>query len=208
MLYDMIFFSHDGHSNDLKPKDYLRKRMENNVCLFYIIYCFTNSMSFQPMTLTSQEKLDLQRLLANAQDWEDNTETIRTLQHSERIAQDVLSWLTITSQTSDIETCQHLARNQCTFLATTYPDIFQKMITNVLDMTIFSQFVHYLQMIEQGKVNQAECSAMIGKLLQQLYLDSAIRHGEKLDEQYPPREPKRHGHQMTWSEYKQHKTYE
>ena len=40
-----------------------------------------------------------------------------------------------------------------------------------------------LQTIEDGKVDQHEGSVVCGKLLKELYIDSAIRRGENLDKE-------------------------
>lgn len=164
-------------------------------------------MSFQPISLSKKEKLDLKQLMKNSDDWQDNTDNIRKLKHSERIAKDVLSWMTIKASTSNQHECQKKAKIECSFLATHYPDIYHKLTTNVLDIAIFSQFIKYLQMIEEGNVDQAECSVMIGKLLKQIYIDSAIRHGETLDKQYSDTttttpECKRESKSISWLEYK------
>ena len=53
-----------------------------------------------------------------------------------------------------------------------------------------------LKMIEDKKVDQHEGSVMFGKVLKELYIDSAIRHGENLDKEHeteriPPVEGRR-----------------
>jgi hypothetical protein len=41
----------------------------------------------------------------------------------------------------------------------------------------------------------------VGKILKELYLDSAVRRGENLDKEHPPA-PKAENKFVSWSEYK------
>jgi hypothetical protein len=41
-----------------------------------------------------------------------------------------------------------------------------------------------LKLIEEGKVGQHEASVEVGKLLKQIYIDSALKKSEKLDKQH------------------------
>jgi len=60
-----------------------------------------------------------------------------------------------------------------------------------------------LKMIEDGKVDQHEGSVMFGKVLKELYVDSAIKHGENLDKQYETEKvPQVEGKKISWNQYK------
>ena len=47
-----------------------------------------------------------------------------------------------------------------------------------------SRLLHILKGIEEEKVDQHEGSVLVGKVLKELYLDSAVRHGKNLDKKY------------------------
>jgi hypothetical protein len=72
------------------------------------------------------------------------------------------------------------------------------------------KFLLVLKMIEDGKVNQEEGSVAIGKLLKELYVDSALRRSENLDKKYEnadaleelPTGPKR---DISWKQWQQKK---
>lgn len=134
---------------------------------------------------SSLEKLDFKSIIAKSKDdWQDNTEHIRKLKHSDSIAKDVLTWMQILKTTSDPLEQENQAKQQCSFLASYYPDIFQKLVKHELHIGVFAKIVQHLAMIEKGEVNQMEGSIKVGELLKTLYIDSAIRHGETLDKQY------------------------
>ena len=46
---------------------------------------------------------------------------------------------------------------------------------------IFNKFLDVLKRIEDGELDQHEGSFMVGTLLKELYIDSAIKKSEKLD---------------------------
>jgi hypothetical protein len=43
------------------------------------------------------------------------------------------------------------------------------------------KLIRVLELIEQGQLDQNEGSVVVGKILKELYVDSAIRLGDKLD---------------------------
>ena len=85
-------------------------------------------------------------------------------------------------------------------------DIFQRLLKDELNLAIFAKFIHILRGIEDGKVDQHEASLLVGKILKELYFDSAVRHGENLDKMYAaqsePEPPKETGKPISWKEYK------
>ena len=71
--------------------------------------------------------------------------------------------------------------NRCTFLFNNYTDIFNKVKKDEIDLDILGRLLGVLKMIEDGKVGQHEASVEVGKLLKQIYIDSALKKSEKLD---------------------------
>ena len=74
-------------------------------------------------------------------------------------------------------------KTECTFLYTNYTDIFHKLIKDELDLTIMTKLLTILKMIEDAKVDQHEGSVMVGKILKEMYVDSATRELDHLNEQ-------------------------
>lgn len=62
-------------------------------------------------------------------------------------------------------------------------------------------------MIEDEKVDQHTASVLVGKYLKEIYIDSAIKHGNHLDEQHAKDAPPAptDGREISWNEYKNHK---
>jgi hypothetical protein len=152
--------------------------------------------------MNNKESLDLRKLL-DQNDWQDNTENIRKIKHSTQIRDDVRRIENLKTsfdgQTDFLELCQ----TECPFLYNNYTDIFHKAVKNELDLTIMTKLLTVLKMIEDEKVDQHNGSVMVGKILKELYVDSAMKRMDNLDkehaqEQVPKVEPKT----INWREYK------
>jgi len=151
------------------------------------------------------ESLDLRKLL-DQNDWEDNTDNIKKLKHSTQIRDDVrrIENLKISFDGSECGgNFAELCRTKCPFLYDNYTDIFHKAVKNELDLTIMTKLLTVLKLIEDGKVNQHDGSVMVGKVLKELYVDSALKRIDNLDkehaqEQAPKVEPKT----INWREFK------
>jgi hypothetical protein len=74
--------------------------------------------------------------------------------------------------------------NRCSFLFNNYTDIFNKVKKDEIDLSILGRLLGVLKLIEEGKVGQHEASVEVGKLLKQIYIDSALKKSEKLDKQH------------------------
>uniref|UniRef100_A0A6C0HZ36 Uncharacterized protein n=1 Tax=viral metagenome TaxID=1070528 RepID=A0A6C0HZ36_9ZZZZ len=138
--------------------------------------------------LSPEESLNLTKLIRESEDFEDNTEQIRKVKHSIKIREDVqliedlkrLHYVNGVAPSNFLEICQ----NKATFLFYHYTDIFNKVVKDELNLDIMYKFLLVLKMIEDGKVNQEEGSVAVGKLLKELYVDSALKRSENLDKQY------------------------
>ena len=158
--------------------------------------------------MNAEEKLNLKRLLDNSE-CENNTEAIRKLKHSIRIRDDIrklelLKRNDTALMATDPQAFLDLCQNTALFLFTNYTDIFNKVLKDEIDLDIMSKVLQLLKLIEDGQVDQHEGSVLMGKLLKELYVDSALRLGEKLDKEYAAQkvEPLV-GKKITWKEYKQ-----
>lgn len=137
--------------------------------------------------ITPEESLNLKRLLRDS-DAQDNTEYIRRVKHSEKIRDDIrtLDRMKNTEMQlyqDDREKFTELAKTKCHFLFSNYTDIFNKVISDELDLSIMSKLLAILKMIEDKKVDQHEGSVLVGKILKELYVDSAIKRCNNLDKQ-------------------------
>ena len=159
--------------------------------------------------ISKQERLDLKRLLDNME-CENNTDHIRKVKHSAKIQLDIMNLVNFKKEnqellTSSPEDFEAKARDVASFLFTNYTDIYRRAMRDEINYELMGKFLYVLRAIEDGKVDQHEGAVVIGKVLKELYLDSAVRHGENLDKKYgaeappPPKEPEK---LISWKEYK------
>jgi hypothetical protein len=137
--------------------------------------------------MNGKESIDLKKLIGNFKDeYVDNTDNIRKLKHSELIRDDIrkLELLKINNpelmKTAPFKFGE-LAQSEAFFLFSNYTDIFNKVVKNELDLDIMSQILSLLKLIEENQVDQNEGSVLVGKLLKELYVDSALKRSEHLD---------------------------
>ena len=147
--------------------------------------------------------------MIQANDAADNTSQIRDLKHSMLIHADVATLLNLKRDyarlaRSNPEQFDMMCVNRCSFLFNNYTDIFNKVKKDEIDLSILGKLLGVLKMIEDGKVDQHEASVEVGKLLKQIYIDSALKKSEKLDKQHSKSEfsslPA--AKKISWSQYK------
>jgi hypothetical protein len=77
-------------------------------------------------------------------------------------------------------------------------------LKNELDLDIMTQVLYVLKMIEEEKVDQHEGSVLVGKLLKELYIDSALKTSENLDKMHgESKSEMNHGREISWKNWKQ-----
>ena len=150
------------------------------------------------------ERLNLQKML-KANDAENNTHLIRELKHSTKILEGVDELLKIKRENprlakSNPEKFDELCVSKCQFLFNNYTDLFNKVKKDEVDLQILIRLINVLHAIEEGHVDQPEGSFEVGKLLKQIYIDSALRKAGKLDEDGNEQESP--VEQITWAEFK------
>jgi hypothetical protein len=152
--------------------------------------------------MDSQDRLNLKRLISEYKP-EETTEKIRELKHSTKIKEDVERYLKLKSKYARLprQTQIQMYQNQCTFLYENYTNIFNKLIKEQLDLTILYRLLIVLKGIEDKKYDQHEGSVMVGQILKQLYIDSALKGGNQ-NEKKEKSERKRKGKKISWGEYK------
>jgi hypothetical protein len=126
-------------------------------------------------------RLQLQQMI-KANDVLDQTPLIRQLKHSSTLRQDISSLLLLKKKYHDRpDLLVNEAMIDCQFLFTYYTDIFNKVRKDEIDLAILFKFLDVLQQIEEGQLDQHEGSFTVGKLLKELYVDSALRKADKLN---------------------------
>lgn len=155
--------------------------------------------------LSNKERIDLKKLI-NESECENNTDNIRELKHSSKILSDVCILekmkreKPVSLKNEDfIEDCKQRAE----FLYFFYPDIFHKILKDEINLQILSKLLRVLKMIEDGDIDQHEGSAIVGKILKEMYIDSAVRHGENLDKEHESEKVKKEdGRKINWKQFK------
>lgn len=164
--------------------------------------------------ISKEESLNLKKLLQNNSDAVDNTDYIRRVKHSEKIRDDirVLDRLKKSEAKLYLENRDQFrekAQTVANFLFVNYTDIFNKVVADELDLAIMSRLLAVIKMIEDKKVDQHEGSVLVGKILKELYVDSALKRCDNLDkenekssEEEENAQEKRDVKPISWSEWK------
>lgn len=158
------------------------------------------------------ERLNLQKMV-HANDAENNTSLIRSLKHSKKILDEVnlllnLKKANIHLSKSDPDEFDSLCVNTCNFLFNNYTDIFNKVKKDEIDLDILLRLLNVLHAIEEGAVDQHEGSFEVGKILKEIYIDSALKKAEKLNVDTHIKEDILPAQNISWSEYKKQSTTE
>ena len=106
----------------------------------------------------------------------DTTNSIREKMHSSKIRKDisVIQNIKRKMKTKDFASLDKEASRNCTFLFKHYPNIYNKMLKDQINLKILYSFLDELEKIEKGEQNQHEASFRIGTLLKQIYVDKNI----------------------------------
>jgi len=134
--------------------------------------------------MNNQQKLQLQNMI-KANNVEDQTELIRELKHSQILRNEVNNMIMIKAKyRDDPEKINIECVNDCNFLFTYYTDIYNKVRKDEIDLELLNQFFDLLRKIEDGEINQHEASFLVGSILKEIYIDSALKKAEKIDNEY------------------------
>ena len=152
------------------------------------------------------DKLNLQKMI-NANDVADCTGDIREKRHSGPIRRDVKRMVDTKRnftrlQETNPQEFERKVLNECSFLFKNYTDIYNKVLKDEIDLNILERLLNVLEEIEEGRLDQHTGSFEVGKLLKELYVDSALKKSKKLDDMYKDdnivkKEPKK----ISWKEW-------
>jgi len=161
-------------------------------------------------TLSPDERLNLQKLVSEM-DSVDNTDHIRKVKHSivlrdEIRKLDTFKLKNVDMQLNDPAKYIDMCKAETPFLFNNYTDIFNRLVKDELNLEIMTKLLIVLKLIEDKKVDQNEGSVMVGKVLKELYVDSALKQADHLDQKNEiVTEPVIETKPISWKEYKQTK---
>ena len=137
---------------------------------------------------------------------ENNTDKIKKLKHSGKIREQVAIMMDIKKKyvRLDKKTIDNMIDNKCNWLFTNYTNIFNKLKKGQISLQILDKFLVILKSIEDGNCDQHEGSVKVGKLLKELYIDSAMRQEKQYEERAnkKKKKSKKIKNKLTWQEYK------
>jgi hypothetical protein len=158
--------------------------------------------------MNDSQRLQLQNMI-KTNNVEDQTELIRNLKHSTILRNEVNTMImTKARYRDDPERINMECMNECSFLFTYYTEIFNKIKKDEIDVSILNKFIDVLKEIEDGTLDQHSGSFMVGTLLKELYIDSALKKANKLEEEREKtKESSEHVHvkNVSWHEFKKMK---
>ena len=155
--------------------------------------------------MNDSQRLQLQNMI-KTNNVADQTELIRNLKHSQILRNEVNNMILIKAKyRGDDEKIYQECASESNFLFSHYTDIFNKIRKDELDIGIFNKLIDVLRRIEDEELDQHEGSFLVGTILKELYVDSAIKKGDKLDEQYggEKNEVKKAEINLSWKQFKQ-----
>lgn len=153
--------------------------------------------------MDDKQRLQLQNMI-KANNVEDQTDFIRNLKHSQIIRNEVNNLIMIKAKyRGDDAKIHEKGVNDCNFLFTYYTDIYNKVRKDEIDIGILNKFLDVLKRIEEGELDQHEGSFLVGTILKELYVDSALKKAEKLNADGEPKpEPIRPQQNISWKQFK------
>jgi len=153
--------------------------------------------------MDDKQRLQLQNMI-KANNIEDQTDFIRNLKHSQIIRNEVNTMIMIKGKfRGDDAKIQEECVNECNFLFTYYTDIYNKVRKDEIDIGILNKFLDVLKRIEDGELDQHEGSFLVGSILKELYVDSALRKADKLNaDEEPKPEPKKPEKNVSYKQFK------
>lgn len=130
--------------------------------------------------MNNGERLHLQKLISNNDEFTETTNIIRKIRHSTLIGNDVKELQNLKTKyarirSSNPEQFSRMCESRCSFLHSNYTDIYNKVKKDEIDLSILSQFLTILKEIEDGKLDQHDASYKVGTVLKEMYIDSALK---------------------------------
>lgn len=153
--------------------------------------------------MDDKQRLQLQNMI-KVNGTENYTDLIRELKHSQILRNEINKLIILKAKyRGDNEKIYIESVSECNFLFTYYTDIYNKLRKDELDINILNKLLDVLKKIEDGEYDQHEGSFIVGTILKQLYVDSALKKADKLNENSEESvEPKKAEVQISWKQFK------
>jgi hypothetical protein len=155
--------------------------------------------------IDDKTRLDFNKMLKES-GASDNTEKIRQLKHSDKIREQVTLMMEIKKKYPKLkkETKERMIESKCFWLWKNYMNIYNKLKKDQLNLNILNNFLSTLKQIEEGELDQHNASVKAGKILKELYVDSAMQQQKKREELEAKRRKKggKPVKKLSWSDYK------
>jgi hypothetical protein len=134
--------------------------------------------------MNEDQKLQLQKMI-NANNVSDQTDLIRRLKHSQIFKNEINTMMFIKGKyRGNNDKIKEECIQECGFLYSYYTDLFNKIKNDEIDLSILFKFIDVLKKIEDGEVDQHEGAFLVGTLLKEIYIDSALKKADKLNKKY------------------------
>tara|TARA_B000000557_G_scaffold264572_1_gene270399 strand:+ start:402 stop:863 length:462 start_codon:yes stop_codon:yes gene_type:complete len=149
--------------------------------------------------MNNLERLKLQEMI-KTNNVEDQTQIIRELKHSVKIKKglDRILELKKTIKASEL---RGICMQETPFLFNNYTDIFNKVVKDEIDIEMLERFISILSDIEEGRLDQHEGSYKVGKILKDIYIDSALKKSKNISNN-DEKVAKKESISISWGEYK------
>ena len=153
--------------------------------------------------MDDKQRLQLSNMI-KANNVEDQTGLIRNLRHSQILRNEINNMIVLKAKyRGDDEKIYSECVNESNFLFTYYTEIFNKVRKDEIDIGILNKFLDVLKRIEDGELDQHEGSFLVGTILKELYVDSALRKAEKLNANDEAKlEPKKPEKNVSYKQFK------
>ena len=140
---------------------------------------------------------------------QDNTQNIRNEKKSGKIRECVDRILEIKKDFSfsdnDNPSFKQLDEKcmcECSYLFINFPNIYNKLLKDEIDVNILYRFLHELSLVENGVKNQHEASFTIGELLKKMYIDKRLGDAETTKQTQRKEKLNKKTANLSWSDYK------
>jgi len=157
--------------------------------------------------MDDEERVKLDQMLKD-NDVENMTGKIRELRHSSQILENIKSMIEIKKKyarlaKSNPKQFESIVIKRCNFLFTKYTNIYNRLYKDQLNLEILMKLINVLKNIEEGDVDQHEGSVVVGKILKEMYIDSALKQEAQRNQsdKSKPVKPKGPTHKITWQQF-------
>ena len=155
--------------------------------------------------MDENQRLQLQNMI-KSNNVVDQTQLIRDLKHSHILKNEVNNMIMIKAMyRDDPEKINLECMNECNFLFTYYTNIYNKIKKDEIEISILNKFIDVLRQIEDGELDQHTGSFLVGTILKELYVDSALKKADKLNEEHDKKNPEKSQKEpvkISWKQYK------